>query len=54
MMRHDDQPQRLLSPAIAHKIVEPVIVIVMGVSGSGKSTVATLLAAALGSRLQEG
>ncbi len=54
MMRHDDEPQRLRAQPIAHQIVEPVIVIVMGVSGSGKSTVAALLAAALGSRLQEG
>jgi len=32
----------------------PVIVIVMGVSGSGKSTVAALLAGALGCQFQEG
>jgi carbohydrate kinase (thermoresistant glucokinase family) len=32
----------------------PVIVVLMGVSGSGKSTVAALLAAALGCRFQEG
>lgn len=33
---------------------QPVIVVVMGVSGSGKTTVAALLAAALGCRFQEG
>jgi gluconokinase len=32
----------------------PVVAIVMGVSGSGKSTIASLLAAALGCRFQEG
>jgi carbohydrate kinase (thermoresistant glucokinase family) len=33
---------------------QPVIVVVMGVSGSGKTTVAALLAAALGCRFEEG
>jgi gluconokinase len=33
---------------------QPLIVVVMGVSGSGKTTVAALLAAALGCRFQEG
>jgi ABC-type proline/glycine betaine transport system ATPase subunit len=36
----DRQPQRVWSPAIAHTVTKPVIVVVMGVSGSGKSTVA--------------
>ncbi len=40
--------------ALAHSITKPVIVVVMGVSGSGKSTVAALLAAALGCQFQEG
>jgi gluconokinase len=35
-------------------ITSPVIAIVMGVSGSGKTTIAALLAAALGCQLQEG
>ena len=50
----DNQPQRAWSPALAHAVTSPVIVVVMGVSGSGKSTVAALLAAALGCQFQEG
>lgn len=50
----DQQPQRVWSAALAHSIAKPVIVVVMGVSGSGKSTVATLLAGALGCHFQEG
>jgi gluconokinase len=50
----DNQPQRVWSPALAHSVARPVIVVVMGVSGSGKSTVAALLAAALGCQFQEG
>jgi gluconokinase len=50
----DNQPQRVWSPALAHTVTSPVIVVVMGVSGSGKSTVAALLAAALGCQFQEG
>jgi gluconokinase len=42
----DRQPHRVR--------IAPVIVVVMGVSGAGKTTVAALLAAALGSRFQEG
>jgi gluconokinase len=48
------QPQRTWSAALAHTVMKPVIVVVMGVSGSGKSTVAALLAAALGCQFQEG
>ena len=50
----DLQPERVWSPALAHAVTSPVIVVVMGVSGSGKSTVAALLAAALGCQFQEG
>jgi gluconokinase len=54
MARTDQLPQRFWSPALAHTLTKPVIVVVMGVSGSGKSTVAALLAAALGCQFQEG
>jgi gluconokinase len=54
MMRRDRQPQRVWSAAIAHTIANPAIAVVMGVSGSGKTTVAALLAAALGCQFQEG
>ena len=54
MTETDNQPQRVWSPALAHAVTRPVIVVVMGVSGSGKSTVAALLAAALGCQFQEG
>src|SRR5580693_4363743 len=50
----DQQPQRVRSPALAHTVARPLIVVVMGVSGSGKSTVAALLAGALGCHFQEG
>jgi gluconokinase len=40
--------------ALASRLTKPVIVIVMGVSGSGKTTVSALLAAALGWQFQEG
>jgi carbohydrate kinase (thermoresistant glucokinase family) len=50
----DQQPQRAWSAARKHTVTRPVIVVVMGVSGSGKSTVAALLAAALGCQFQEG
>ena len=53
-MRRDRQPQRVWSAALAHTITRPVIVVVMGVSGSGKTTVSALLAAALGCQFQEG
>ena len=50
----DPNPQRVWSAAITHTVTEPVIVVVMGVSGSGKTTVAVLLSAALGCQFQEG
>ena len=53
-MRPDRQPQRQWSAALAHTITRPVIAVVMGVSGSGKTTVSALLAAALGCQFQEG
>jgi carbohydrate kinase (thermoresistant glucokinase family) len=40
--------------ALASRLAGPIIVIVMGVSGSGKTTVSALLAAALGWQFQEG
>src|SRR5437764_12546053 len=49
--------RQMLQPCgmtISTRSTEPVIVVVMGVSGSGKSTVAALLAAALGCQFQEG
>ncbi len=54
MMRPDRQPRRAWSAAIAHSLTEPVIAVVMGVSGSGKTTVSALLAVALGCQFQEG
>ena len=53
-MQGDRRPQRVWSAALAHTITKPVIAVVMGVSGSGKTTVAALLAAALGCQFQEG
>ena len=47
-MPPDRQPQRMWSPALSTTIVKPVIAVVMGVSGSGKTTVSVLLSAALG------
>src|SRR6185312_3196913 len=54
MMRSDRPPQRFWSAALAHTLTKPVIAVVIGVSGSGKSTVSALLAAALGCQFQEG
>ncbi len=54
MAANDKQPERDWSAALAHTVTRPVIVVVMGVSGSGKSTVAALLAAALDCHFQEG
>jgi carbohydrate kinase (thermoresistant glucokinase family) len=53
-MRSDRRPQHEWSAALAHTIARPVIALVMGVSGSGKTTVSALLAAALGCQFQEG
>jgi gluconokinase len=53
-MSSDRRPQRVWSAALTHAITGPVIVVVMGVSGSGKTTVAVLLSAALGCQFQEG
>lgn len=53
-MQGDRRSQRVWSAALAHTITKPVIAVVMGVSGSGKTTVAALLAAALGCQFQEG
>jgi gluconokinase len=54
MARIDRQPQRVWSAALDHPVARTVIVVLMGVSGSGKTTVAALLAAALGCQFQEG
>lgn len=53
-MRRESQPHRVWSAALAHTITKPVIAVVMGVSGSGKTTVSALLSAALGCQFQEG
>ena len=53
-MGSDPQPQRLWSAGLAHTMTKPVIAVVMGVSGSGKTTVSVLLSAALGCQFQEG
>jgi gluconokinase len=50
----DQQLLRVWSPSPAGTLAKPMIVVVMGVSGSGKSTVATLLAGALACHFQEG
>ena len=54
MMPPERPPQRIWSPALSHTIAQPVIAVVMGVSGSGKTTVAVLLSAAMGCQFQEG
>lgn len=53
-MTLDCPTRRVLSPALSLAIAKPVIAVVMGVSGSGKTTVAVLLAAAFGCQFQEG
>lgn len=50
----DPKRQRDWSAALAHSIAQPVIAVIMGVSGSGKTTVAALLSAAIGCQFQEG
>ena len=54
MKRIGRESQRVWRPGLVHRITKPVIVVVMGVSGSGKSVVGALLAAALGCQFQEG
>jgi gluconokinase len=54
MAETDRQVPRVWAATFAHTVTRPVIVVLMGVSGSGKSTVAALLAAALGCQFQEG
>jgi carbohydrate kinase (thermoresistant glucokinase family) len=54
MMPPDRQPPRVWSAAVANTLAKPVIAVIMGVSGSGKTTVSALLAAALGCQFQEG
>lgn len=53
-MGNDQRQQPVWSAALAHSVTKPVIAVVMGVSGSGKTTVSVLLAAALGCQFQEG
>jgi carbohydrate kinase (thermoresistant glucokinase family) len=53
-MSKDHPSKRAWTPALPHSIAKPVILVVMGVSGSGKTTIASLLAAALGCQFQEG
>jgi carbohydrate kinase (thermoresistant glucokinase family) len=48
------RPRRIGPAAPAHAITKPLIVVVTGVSGSGKTTISVLLAAALGCQFQEG
>ena len=50
----DPRPRRIWSAALANTVTKPVIAVVMGVSGSGKTTVSVLLSAALGCQFQEG
>lgn len=45
---------RIWSVASADAAAKPMIIVVMGVSGSGKTTVSALLAAVLGYQFQEG
>jgi carbohydrate kinase (thermoresistant glucokinase family) len=54
MTANDEQPERVQSADLAHPVTRRVIVVVMGVSGSGKSTVAALLATTLRCQFQEG
>ncbi len=54
MAESNDQLKRVLSLDLARGLTKPVIIVVMGVSGSGKTTVAALLAGLLGCHFQEG
>jgi carbohydrate kinase (thermoresistant glucokinase family) len=53
-MSQSPPPPRTWSPALNHALTRPVVIVLMGVSGSGKTTVGVLLAAALGYAFQEG
>jgi gluconokinase len=53
-MRRNSPTEQVRSTALACTITMPVIAVVMGVSGSGKTTVAALVSAALGGQFQEG
>jgi gluconokinase len=53
-MQRDNRHQLAWSASPAHTIAQPIIAVIIGVSGSGKTTVATMLAAALGCQFQEG
>ena len=53
-MTGNNKSRRAWFAAFSYSLAQPVIVVVMGVSGSGKTTVAVLLASALGSQFQEG
>ena len=53
-MRRSSDSRPTWSPGLALTSIGPVVVVVMGVSGSGKTTVSALLAAALGCQFQEG
>jgi carbohydrate kinase (thermoresistant glucokinase family) len=53
-MTGNNKSRRAWFAAFSHSLAQPVIVVVMGVSGFGKTTVAVLLASALGSQFQEG
>ncbi|WP_048860205.1 AAA family ATPase, partial [Acidisphaera rubrifaciens] len=50
----DAAPAAAVAPDLGPRPRTPSVVVVMGVSGSGKTTVAALLAAALGWRFIEG
>lgn len=54
LMERDHLPKHVWSAALAHTLATPVIAVVMGVSGSGKTTVAAFLAAKLGCQFQQG
>jgi gluconokinase len=54
MTGSDRQTSHSWGATLPHTIIKPVIAVVMGVSGSGKSTISALLAVALGCQFQEG
>ena len=53
-MRRNGPTEHVRSTTRALTISTPVIAVIMGVSGSGKTTVAALVSAALGCQFQEG